>query len=455
MHKSRPYLFYGETRSLCGECAKVVPAKIIFQDGNVYFRKWCRDHGFEKVLVSTDIPYYKRCQDYLKPGDMPRHFQTQIDKGCPHDCGLCPDHEQHSCLALFEIIDECNMRCPVCFASSGPGLGNARSRDEIEAMLSTLVKSEGVPDLVQVSGGEPTLHPDILWILHRLKDSPIRHLMLNTNGLRLAEDEAFVKALASLKPGFEVYLQFDSLRAEALKALRGFDARSVRLKALAQLEEYGISTTLVSAIRKGVNDDEIGALIDFARGYRCVRGVTLQPVQNAGRNEGFNPSQRLTLSEVRQRIIEAPNPFGDDDLIPLPCHPERIGIGYALKIGDQLQPISGLLPREELLKGAENTITLERNENLREAYFKLFSLGSLGEGAENDLQTMLCCLPKFEAPDLSYENVFRIVIMSFMDRDDFCLGSVKRSCVHFVEPSGRIYPFETWNLFYRHRGSAV
>jgi 7,8-dihydro-6-hydroxymethylpterin dimethyltransferase len=448
-NKARPYIFYGQTQSLCEECLAVVPAKILFQNGNVYYQKRCAEHGVQKTLVSTDIAYYKRCKEYLKPGDMPAKFQTEINQGCPHDCGLCPDHEQHSCLALFEIIDECNMQCPVCFANSAPGMGNPRSMEDIERMLATLLESEQQPDLVQVSGGEPTLHPQLMDILRRLKDSPIRHLMLNTNGVRIARDLELVEELATLKPGFEVYLQFDSLKAAALQNIRGQDMRRIRQQALENLERHNISTTLVCVIRKGVNDDEIGEIIRFAQQWNCVRGITFQPVQDVGRNEGDKPANRITLSEIRTRIVEADNPFGDEDMIPLPCHPENISIGYGIKLGAEIVPVTGLLPREELLKGVDNTITFEKSAGLKDAFLKLFSLDACSERTTDNLQTMLCCLPRIESAGLTYDNVFRIVIMAFMDKYDFDIGSVKRSCTHFVEPNGKIYPFDTWNLFYR------
>jgi hypothetical protein len=448
-NKARPYIFYGQTQSLCEECLAVVPTKILFQHGNVYYQKRCTEHGVQKTLVSTDIDYFKLCKDYLKPGDMPETFQTKIERGCPHDCGLCPDHEQHSCLALFEIIDECNMHCPVCFANSAPGLGNPRSLEQIEVMLQTLLASEQQPDLVQISGGEPTLHPELMTILRRIKNSPVRHLMLNTNGIRIARDPQLVEDLATLKPGFEVYLQFDSLKAEALKNIRGQDMRNIRLQALEKLEQHNISTTLVCVIRKGVNDEEIGELIRFARQWKCVRGITFQPVQDAGRNEDGKASNRITLSEIRTRIIEADNPFGDADMIPLPCHPENISIGYGLKLGEDIVPVTGLLPREELLKGVDNTITFEKSVGLKDAFLKLFSLDACSEQTTDHLQTLLCCLPRIESTGLTYDNVFRIVIMSFMDKYDFDIGSVKRSCTHFVEPNGKIYPFDTWNMFYR------
>ena len=116
----RPYLFYELTNSLCSKCLRRVEAKVIFQDGCVYLHKHCPEHKFEKVLISTDIDYYKLARNDLKPGQMPLQFNTPIKYGCPYDCGLCPDHEQHSCLSLIEVTDQCNLKCPVCYADSSP-----------------------------------------------------------------------------------------------------------------------------------------------------------------------------------------------------------------------------------------------------------------------------------------------------------------------------------------------
>ena len=179
--KAAPYLFLGQTTSLCSECLELVPAKIIEECGQVFFVKRCAVHGGQKVRVSTDAEYYKSTTSYLKPGDRPFVNQTLTEKGCPYDCGLCPDHEQHTCLALIEITDECNLACPVCFADSGPTRKTYRSLETIERMMDMLVESEREPDLVQISGGEPTIHPQILDILRAAKDRPIRHIMLNTN----------------------------------------------------------------------------------------------------------------------------------------------------------------------------------------------------------------------------------------------------------------------------------
>ena len=449
--KSAPYIFLGQTTSLCGYCLELVPAKILEQQDNIYFLKRCPDHGTQKVRVSSDADYYKATTSYLKPGDQPFVRQTQHDKGCPYDCGLCPDHEQHSCLALIEVTDVCNLSCPVCFADSSPSRQTFRSLDTIENMLDLLVDSEVEPDLLQISGGEPTIHPQILDILKAAKERPIRHIMLNTNGLRIAKDKAFVAELAKLAPGFEIYLQFDSFEREALIALRGADLRDIRQQALRNLEEVGLSTTLVSVLVRGLNDHEVGRTIDFATEFDCVRGVAFQPVQDAGRCDGhIAQSDRLYLTDVRRSIAAGDNPFTLEDVIPLPCNPTSIAIAYGLKNGNKITPITSLIPKDSLIEAMPNSVTLEKYPAISAEIEKLMSLSNAGEGAAKALHEFLCCLPKIEAPtDLDYGNVFRVTITEFMDRHNFCLSNIKRSCVHFVTDDGRIIPFETYNLFHR------
>ena len=294
---ARDYVFYDATVSLCSTCLRRVDAKIMIAGDDVFMEKRCALHGVEKVLIATDAAYYKRCRDYVKPGDLPQRFNTPTFYGCPYDCGLCPDHEQHSCIGLIEVTDRCNLRCPTCYAESGPMVGKHRTLTEIEAMLDTLVANEGEPDVVQISGGEPTIHPKFFEILALARTKPIRHLMVNTNGVRIAQDERFVEKLAAQKQGLEIYLQFDSFEAEPLRVLRGEDLRGTRDAALAALNAHNISTTLVVTLKKDLNTHEIGKIIDFAAQQPCVRGVTFQPTQIAGRLEGFNPmTDRWSLS---------------------------------------------------------------------------------------------------------------------------------------------------------------
>ena len=162
---TRKYTYYDFTISLCPECLKRIDAKIVFEEGNVYMLKRCPAHGNFKVLIADDIEYYKNIRNYNKPSETPYKFNTKTHYGCPYDCGLCPDHEQHSCLTIIEITDRCNLTCPTCYAGSSPMHGRHRTLEEVKIMLATIVENEKEPDVVQISGGEPTLHPHFFDIL--------------------------------------------------------------------------------------------------------------------------------------------------------------------------------------------------------------------------------------------------------------------------------------------------
>jgi len=453
--KNRPYLFYDTTASVCSTCLHPVEAKILIKDNAVFLEKWCPAHGVERVLISDDAAWYKLAREvYVKAPDMPERFNTEMTYGCPYDCGLCPDHMQHSCLTLIEVTEHCNLRCPVCFAESGPERQNHRPLAEIEAMLDAVVANEGEPDVVQISGGEPTLHPDFFGILDAARARPIRHLMVNTNGLRIAREPDFVARLATYKPGLEIYLQFDSLHDETLQKLRGAKLAAVHQRALEALDGHGISATLVMTVRRGVNEDEIGEVIRHALNWRCVRGVTLQPEQSAGRNEGLDVQagaqhRRLTVSEVRRHIAEQSGLFRLEDIVPVPCNPDTLAMAYALRLGDEVRPLTRYIGPDALLAGPHNTIVFERDPALKAQIFRLFSTDLSPAGQASCLSDLLCCLPRVDAPQLSYENVFRVLIVQFMDVHNLDLRALKKSCVHIAQPDGRLIPFEAFNLFYR------
>ncbi len=436
------------TNSLCPHCLKKVEAKVLVGPNGVFLQKFCPDHGSQRVLVAHDAVRWQRMRHCSKPPTSPLARQTEARQGCPWDCGLCPDHEQHSCLALIEITDQCQLACPVCYARSD-GHGAHRSLSEIEAMLDAVVASEGEVSVVQISGGEPTLHPELGAVLAAARRRPIRHLMLNTNGVRLAEDPDLVARLAANATGSEIYLQFDTLRPAVSQRLRGADLVDVKQRALAALDRHGISTTLVATVVRGLNDDEIGDLIRLAVSHRCVRGVTLQPVQGAGRLRGLSAEhERITLTEVRSAVLDQQSYFTDADLVPVPCHGDALMMAYGLRTADTVTPLSTWTDPGLLIAAGGNTISYEQDPALRDRLVELFSLSSTGSAAAHQLQA-LCCAAGAAAPSLGYDRIFRVIIMQFMDAWNMDLRSLKRSCVHMVAPDGRLIPFETYNLFHR------
>ncbi|HZP68008.1 MAG TPA: radical SAM protein [Rudaea sp.] len=450
--KLRPYLYYDSAVSVCTRCLRRVEAKILIKDERVYLEKWCPEHGRERVLIADDAAYYRKSREvFIKTPEMPRRFNTEQRWGCPYDCGICPEHMQHSCLTLVEITDHCNLRCPICYAESGPHRPGFRDLATVERMLDAIVANEGEPDVVQISGGEPTLHPDFFAILDAAKRRPIRHLMVNTNGLRIAREPDFAARLAAYQPGFEVYLQFDSLRDEVHEVLRGARLGEIRRRALEALNANDISTTLVVTVKKGLNDHELGEIVEFALAQPCLRGVTFQPIQAAGRLENYDPARdRLTLTEVRRRILDQTSVFAPDDLIPVPCNPDCLAMAYALKLGADVVPLTRFVAPETLVAEGRNTIVVERDEALRAHVLALFATNHSPESQACSLSDLLCCLPRVEAPaELGYRNVFRVLIMQFIDTMSFDLRAVKKSCVHIAQPDGRLIPFDTYNLFYR------
>jgi tetraether lipid synthase len=195
--RDRGEVFVEYTKSVCPVCKVVVDAQVNIRDDRVYLRKRCRHHGEFEALVYGDAGAYVSSARFNKPGTIPLAFQSEVRDGCPSDCGLCPEHKQHACLGIIEVNTRCNLDCPICFADSGhqPD-GYAITLAQCERMLDTFVAAEGEPEVVMFSGGEPTIHPQILEFIDAAAARPIKVVNLNTNGLRVATDRRFTAALA-------------------------------------------------------------------------------------------------------------------------------------------------------------------------------------------------------------------------------------------------------------------
>src|SRR5436305_5103898 len=224
------YTYLGTTRSLCPHCRRLVDAKIVVRGRRVYFRKRCPEHGSFEDFVCSDVAYYDR-HEFDQPARVPRDYGVEPQRGCPYDCGLCTEHEQHTCIALVEVTSGCNLKCPMCFAESGPG-GQHIDFATFTRMVDRAVQLEGVLDVLQLSGGEPTLHPELLRMVRYACEQPIQAVMINTNGVRLAHDRGLVERLAEMRDRLEIYLQFDGLDDSAYTALRGEKLLETKLAAL-------------------------------------------------------------------------------------------------------------------------------------------------------------------------------------------------------------------------------
>lgn len=461
MTQLRDHTFLGTTQSLCPECLALVPAKIIAKGKRVYFRKRCPEHGVREDFVCSDVAQYDQMQ-YSLPGKVPAAMGVEPDKGCPYDCGLCTEHEQHTCIGLVEVTSSCNLRCPMCFASSGPG-GSHLSYDEAVAAIDRLVAVEGRAEVLQLSGGEPTLHPDFLRLLDYAVAQPIDIVMINTNGIRLAHDEALLDAIAAHGPRVEVYLQFDGFDDAGIERLRGERLAATKLRAVEALGSRGIKVSLVCTLQPGVNDGEIGRIVEYGVARPWVTGISFQPATYSGRHVlPEDLERRITFPDVIRAIEgQTAGMFRADDFMPLPCaHPNCHSLTYAFRSGGRVTPLLRFIDARKHLDILANGILFTRNRarQLIERYLVQSGCG-VGCFPEPDGSAAGAAGNEFFAraiaEELAQSDVFRITITSFLDAYNFDVRRLMKCCIHHVLPSGHVIPFCAYNVLYREGHAAL
>jgi len=312
-----------------------LPAQLV-EDGRVWLTRTCPDHGTIETLYEEN----PRILDYLERWQAPTRGPTPDDPaadgpvpGC-YSRGLGPRQRQHTCILLEEVTGRCNLNCPTCFAASG---SNAGGFAPLEAVLASvdcrLERDGGSLDVVMISGGEPTLHPQLPALIEELAARPIVRILLNTNGLRLAHDDRLLGLLRDHRDRVEVYFQYDGLRPATWEHHRGRDLTEVKARTLDRLSGAGVFTTLVMTAALGINDDEIGGVVQTALDTPYVGGVCIQPAFGSGRSPGIDPARRLTHTGVLARL--GPQTGGQvtwEDLIGLPCsHPHCASVGYLVR----------------------------------------------------------------------------------------------------------------------------
>lgn len=451
---NRDYVFHESTLSMCPDCMKTIEAKIIIQDNSVYLKKTCKTHGEMIHLLEEDAEFFLTQAQYAKPGTISK-TQTNFSKGCPFDCGLCPQHEQHTCIGLIEVTNACNLKCPVCYAKSGEG--DFLTLKKIEKMMDFYQDSEyGKAELLQISGGEPTLHPDIIKIISLAKEKKLKYVMLNTHGMRLANDESFVKELSQFKEGFEIYMQFDGFKSSTYRHFRGKDLLKIKEKAIKNLQKYKIPITLVATIENGINDDEIGRIIEFGMNTEYVRGINFQPITFFGRLKDIKHEDRITMTGILSRIEKQTSGLLKmNDFLPLPCHPERVAFTYLYRNKNGYSPITRNIDAKKYLPLIKNTFTFMPEDFTKGAVKHAFSC-STGCNCFDFLKDLKPMIPtkyflksKKEKAKHINENTFRISISSFIDAFNFDMKSMKRECVHIITPDYKKIPFSAYNMIHR------
>ena len=465
-----------QTRSICPECFKVLDATIFEEGGKVYIKKECPQHGKFQEVYWSNYEQYMRAERFSREGEGLRNPRTQTKFGCPFDCGICPQHKSHTALAIIDITNRCNLRCPVCFATAGTtGYVYEPSKEEIWNMLQNLRSNDPVPaPALQFSGGEPTIRDDLFELVGMAKKAGFEHVEVNTNGIRLAQSVDFCRGLKEADVD-TVYLQFDGLTSDVYKFTRGRDLLDVKMKAIENCREAGMnSIVLVVTLVKGVNDNQLGDIIQFAvKNFDIVRCVNVQPVSICGRvPEQEREKMRITIPDFMASVEkQTEGKIKAEDFYPVPIVvPISRAVG-ALKgkryVEFTVHPHCGMATYVFVEDGEIIPITHYGNvEKFVKAMDKVYEEASKGHSTRARMQLMSALrhvkfglLRKYIWPVLttgSYEalgdlhrKMLMVSAMHFMDPYNFDLERVNRCCIHYAVPDGRIIPFCTMNSIHR------
>jgi 7,8-dihydro-6-hydroxymethylpterin dimethyltransferase len=465
--KFTPHLYYSMTKSLCGVCKRSVDAKVLFRDGTVWFDKFCPEHGHQECAVASSVEWYLDALSFVAPNKPPKRISTKVsDQGCPHDCGACPSHQQKVYLPVVPITSACNLDCPICYTINKNEGAHVMSTDEMQTILRHLAEDHDELDIINFTGGEPTLHPQLLDFLQMCRDAGIRRLTISTNGLKL-KDEAYVRKLAALDA--RIVLSLDTFRPETDKILLGANTVKHKLAALDLLEKYDVATTLLPAVATGVNDDEVGRLLELVLAKPHIRSLELHTLTFTGQGGvGFQRTARITIPDLHRRIEEATaGRIKWKDFVPSPlAHPHCYSICYVLCLdGGGYVPFAQLLSRATLFELLEDSLYIEPREKLETVFRDLIDRlwsepDAIAESAAvletlkrllNEMFPSGRALSILERQRIAERTVKAIYIHSHMDEENFDVARVMKCPVGVPQQDGGNIPTCSYNVLYRER----
>ncbi|MDP2305877.1 MAG: radical SAM protein [Pseudomonadota bacterium] len=458
---------FKQTTSTCANCLALVPTDVMVAEGKVFFEKICSRCGPSRALVSEDASHYVRAYAFAAAGTQPFMYTTKAEKGCPTDCGLCNEHEQHTCLPIIEITDHCNLECPVCIVNNQ--YSTHMAPDAFRRIVEGLVEREGQLESIALSGGEPTSHPNLLELLDIADRPEIARIVLITNGVRLGKDRKLAEELK--RRGTYIGLQMDGFDAATHKALRGRDLGKEKEAALTMIRELDLPTQMIAVIARGINDNQVGQLIDLFEATDAIISLNFQPASYSGFGGGtmiHDPLDRVTISGVIQRAEEQTNGrLLRSDFYPLPCsHPQCVSLTYLLKLDDgRCVPFPRFVNFEKHLNLLRSSAVLpstrDVEDSLQDTLYEVFAhQDEIPDGPailaalKRSLQAMFPgrSLTWKEASRIGERQAKTIFLHHYMDRHDFDLERLRKCCHHYPQEDGRVMPACGFNLF--HRGTA-
>jgi uncharacterized radical SAM superfamily Fe-S cluster-containing enzyme len=463
------HIYYTMTKSLCSTCKTAVDAKVVFEGEQVFFLKFCPSHGHQKVLVSTSRAWYLDALGFLAPNTPPRTVKKEVSAaGCPTDCGPCSSHQQKVYLPVIPITSECNLDCPICYTVNKNGEGAHRlTLEGMRRILDHLVAEHDELDIINFTGGEPTLHPQLPELLQMCRDAGIRRLTISTNGLRLL-DEALVKRLAAVDA--RIVLSFDSFVPATDERLLGANTTKAKLKALELLERHDVVTTILPAVAAGLNDREVPDLLNLVLSRPNIVSLEMHTLCFTGQGGvGFGRAARITIPDLHgwvERGTEGKIRWTDFVSSPL-AHPHCYSICYLLMLdGGGYVPFTRLASRQVLFELLQDSLYIEPRERLEQVFRDIIDRLWADPDAAPESERVLATLKRLigvmypaggaapsihERRRIAERSVKAIYIHSHMDEESFDVARIMKCPVGVPETDGTNIPTCSYNVLYREK----
>ncbi len=470
-------ILHSETRALCPSCREIVNASIIEKEGRIYLKKMCEEHGVSYALTCSDPEWYHESTNYVKPGQSPLGLSVKEFKGCPDSCGLCPEHQQHTCLPVIEIMSGCDMECPICLKDFDKSF--QMTKTEFRNILKRLKAYEPDLNVINLSGGEPTLHPELEEFLKISAEENINQVTVSTNGVKLLNDKRLREVFR--ETGTIASLQFDGFLPQTYERLRGRDLYDQKKKIIAALEEDSVKYSLVTTVAKNINDHEITDIVDYFFHSKAL-SLMFQPATFTGRAAAndFDPDTlRITIPDIVREIEKNEN-VKKGDFNPIPCsHYSCFAVSYYLKgkgdpvgspnlsDGDLTSDDEKYVNMKDLL-GQDNFINIHTNRTypgldeegfsiIQERIFGLWSASDSSDVNQNVLKRIRSIFNQLNRDCFSSKEVFEegsksmksIFIHQLMDVHTLDIARLKKCCNHYALGDGRIIPMCAQNVFFQ------
>ncbi len=452
------------TTSLCAICKRAAPAEIWRTGERVVMRKVCDVHGPSEVIVSPSAEWYERVVGYA-PILKPPVATKQVSQGCPFDCGPCTSHEQQAQLPIVPITSACNLDCPICYTHNKNEGAFHMTEAQLTAILGHLRAADPERRIINITGGEPTQHPQFERLIERCAEEGIHRITVSTHGLRFLKDERILERLAKL--GARIVLSFDSFKASTNQQMLGGNFLDGKLRVLELLEKYNVETTLLPVLARGVNDDEVGAFVKLALEKDFIRSVELHTMTFTGHNgQSFDRAGRYTTFDVLSDLeAQTGGVLRVSDFVPSPAaHPLCYLVTYVLRLDDgRWLPFPRFMEGQDLREMLAGMLYLEPTARMEEKLGDVINRLWAGELVSDDTDAILARLRSLTdtvfARDLDATERLRraeasakaIYVHAHMDEETFDTDRIRQCCVGIREPDGTNIPSCAYNTLYRDR----